>query len=125
MDSIQNTVVPDPFQTPQSKPHNISKLVKLLSKDEMNQILTNKVNDSPEKPESSFKKYSKEANENFSRHKRAARRDDKKNTCSLYIQTDPLIWRHIRETFPEVCIFFSFGLMLIFFFPSAAGCCLS
>ncbi|XP_055907029.1 disintegrin and metalloproteinase domain-containing protein 10 isoform X1 [Eupeodes corollae] len=24
-------------------------------------------------------------------------RDDKKNTCSLFIQTDPLIWRHIRE----------------------------
>ncbi|KAL9927282.1 zinc-dependent metalloprotease kuz isoform 2-T11 [Glossina fuscipes fuscipes] len=25
------------------------------------------------------------------------RREDNKNTCSLYIQTDPLIWRHIRE----------------------------
>ncbi|XP_055372053.1 disintegrin and metalloproteinase domain-containing protein 10 [Condylostylus longicornis] len=24
-------------------------------------------------------------------------REDNKNTCSLYIQTDPLIWRHIRE----------------------------
>ncbi|XP_054744302.1 disintegrin and metalloproteinase domain-containing protein 10 [Anastrepha obliqua] len=27
----------------------------------------------------------------------AARREENKNTCSLYIQTDPLIWRHIRE----------------------------
>ncbi|XP_048517768.1 disintegrin and metalloproteinase domain-containing protein 10 isoform X3 [Dendroctonus ponderosae] len=105
MDSIHNTVVPDPFPTSLEKPHNTSKLVKLLSKDETNQILTNKVNGSPVNPKSSyeagFKKYSKEANQNFSRHKRAARRDDKKNTCSLYIQTDPLIWRHIRETFPE------------------------
>ncbi|XP_056642317.1 disintegrin and metalloproteinase domain-containing protein 10 isoform X1 [Diorhabda sublineata] len=47
-------------------------------------------------------KYSKEANERSNtRHRRATRRDDTKNTCSLYIQTDPLIWRHIREGFPE------------------------
>ncbi|KAL3277841.1 hypothetical protein HHI36_013182 [Cryptolaemus montrouzieri] len=47
-------------------------------------------------------KYSKEANtHNHSRHKRATGRDSNKNTCSLYIQTDPLIWRHIREQFPE------------------------
>lgn len=52
--------------------------------------------------EEGFSKYSKEANEGHSRGKRAARRDENKNTCSLYIQTDPLIWRHIRETFPEV-----------------------
>lgn len=25
------------------------------------------------------------------------REDNKKNTCSLYIQTDPLIWRHVKE----------------------------
>lgn len=31
------------------------------------------------------------------------RREDNKNTCSLYIQTDPLIWRHIREGIAEVC----------------------
>ncbi|KAJ8947906.1 hypothetical protein NQ314_008530 [Rhamnusium bicolor] len=48
-------------------------------------------------------KYSKEANEESnSRHRRATRRDENKNTCSLYIQTDPLIWRHIREGFPEI-----------------------
>ncbi|KAL5282018.1 ADAM10 family protein [Megaselia abdita] len=47
-------------------------------------------------------KYSREANvlENIRSHKRLKRtatREDNKNTCSLYIQTDPLIWRHIRE----------------------------
>lgn len=29
-------------------------------------------------------------------------REDNKNTCSLYIQTDPLIWRHIREGIADV-----------------------
>lgn len=29
-------------------------------------------------------------------------REDNKNTCSLYIQTDPLIWRHIREGIVDV-----------------------
>lgn len=51
-----------------------------------------------------FNKYSKEANKNEKfRHKRATnnRREEKNSTCSLYIQTDPLIWRHIREGFPE------------------------
>lgn len=43
-------------------------------------------------------KYSKEAN---SRPKRATRFQER-NTCSLYIQTDPLIWRHIRESIPDV-----------------------
>lgn len=53
--------------------------------------------------EDPLNKYSREANDvNYSRHKRATKREDSKNTCSLYIQTDPLIWRHIREGFPEV-----------------------
>lgn len=55
--------------------------------------------------EDKFNKYSKVANEEdgFRRHKRAAtRQEENKNTCSLYIQTDPLIWKHIREGFPEV-----------------------
>lgn len=44
-------------------------------------------------------KYSKEAN---SRTKRGtASRYQERNTCSLYIQTDPLIWRHIRESIPD------------------------
>ena len=53
--------------------------------------------------EDNLSKYSREANkEEHARHKRATRRDENKNTCSLYIQTDPLIWKHIREGFPEV-----------------------
>ncbi|KAG5675130.1 hypothetical protein PVAND_005059 [Polypedilum vanderplanki] len=48
--------------------------------------------------ESAYEKYSKEAN---SRPKRATVRYQEKNTCSLYIQTDPLIWRHIRESIPD------------------------
>lgn len=63
-----------------------------------------------------YQKYSKEANaerdakseqewhvDTHERVKRAARpREDNKNTCSLYIQTDPLIWRHIREGIIDV-----------------------
>lgn len=66
-----------------------------------------------------YEKYSKEANvrgedESFSnsndwhtwshdRVRRATtRKDDNRNTCSLYIQTDPLIWRHIREGVVDV-----------------------
>lgn len=46
-------------------------------------------------------KYSEEANH---RSKRAttSTRYQERNTCSLYIQTDPLIWRHIRESIPDV-----------------------
>lgn len=39
------------------------------------------------------------------RAKRAARpKEENRNTCSLYIQTDPLIWRHIREGIADVSI---------------------
>lgn len=63
-------------------------------------------------------KYSKEANykesagrnddtewhqKSHERAKRATRpKEENKNTCSLYIQTDPLIWRHIREGIADV-----------------------
>lgn len=37
------------------------------------------------------------------RARRAARpKEENRNTCSLYIQTDPLIWRHIREGIADV-----------------------
>ena len=46
-------------------------------------------------------KYSKQANVAESlgpRVKRAAKENpNKRKSCSLYIQTDPLFWRHIRE----------------------------
>lgn len=67
-------------------------------------------------------KYTKEANWNdlpvesndgddwhqksHERAKRAARsKEENRNTCSLYIQTDPLIWRHIREGIADVNLF--------------------
>lgn len=63
-----------------------------------------------------YEKYTKEANyrtendgsewhhNSHERVRRAASRqkDDNRNTCSLYIQTDPLIWRHIREGVADV-----------------------
>jgi len=42
-------------------------------------------------------KYSREANEPSHRRPRRATRAKENNTCSLFIQTDPLIWRHISE----------------------------
>lgn len=51
--------------------------------------------------EDPFQKYSAEANQRSKRAATASRYQEK-NTCSLYIQTDPLIWRHIRESIPDV-----------------------
>lgn len=48
-----------------------------------------------------YQKYSEEANHRSKRAATAARYQER-NTCSLYIQTDPLIWRHIRESIPDV-----------------------
>ncbi|KAI8424135.1 hypothetical protein MSG28_002731 [Choristoneura fumiferana] len=46
-------------------------------------------------------KYSRAANTGGG-HSRARRATfDNRNTCSLYIKTDPLIWRHVREGFPD------------------------
>ncbi|KAL1132299.1 hypothetical protein AAG570_010256, partial [Ranatra chinensis] len=49
--------------------------------------------------ETPYKKYSREANTpHHSRSKRASRpKEENRNTCSLFIQTDPLIWRHIAD----------------------------
>lgn len=81
-------------------------------------------------------KYTKEANYNYdddddagdgdagksskkgARSKRAARpKEDNRNTCSLYIQTDPLIWRHIREGIADVSVQFTnaFFILLLTF----------
>lgn len=48
-------------------------------------------------------KYSEEVNRRSKRAATAARYQER-NTCSLYIQTDPLIWRHIRESIPDVSV---------------------
>lgn len=59
--------------------------------------------------ETPYDKYSKEMNLDdvdrglLSRNKRAIPnrlKEKERNTCSLFIQTDPLIWRHISE---QVC----------------------
>lgn len=43
--------------------------------------------------------------ESHERVRRAPRsKEENKSTCSLYIQTDPLIWRHIREGIADVSI---------------------
>lgn len=48
-----------------------------------------------------YNKYSRAANTGEHTRSRRAAPDEKGNTCSLYIQTDPLIWRHVREGFPD------------------------
>lgn len=104
MDRIQNSAVEDdevPIPTPKSRKH------KKASSEH------NKAKEQPKSPppsqssnhEDPVNKYSREANiaTKHERHKRATRlREENRNTCSLYIQTDPLIWKHIREGFPEV-----------------------
>ncbi|XP_031334979.1 disintegrin and metalloproteinase domain-containing protein 10 isoform X1 [Photinus pyralis] len=99
MDRIQNSAVEDdvaPIPIPKAK--KVQKKVHLehhKSKSDIRPLSF------PVNHEDTINKYSREANEHV-RHKRATRlREENKNTCSLYIQTDPLIWRHIREGFPE------------------------
>lgn len=103
MDRIQNSAVDDDVEVqkvPQPKPRKHKKVVKTPAASPSPPL-------SASNHEDWINKYSREANENesashSSRRKRATRgREEIKNTCSLYIQTDPLIWRHIREGFPE------------------------
>ena len=42
-------------------------------------------------------KYTAEANDPKVRVKRALENPNKKKSCSLYIQTDPLFWAHVKE----------------------------
>lgn len=85
MDRIQNSVIPDV-----SRPVTTSKNQK---------IFKSRVKPWNGDQESPGHKYSREANEPSHRRTRRATRpkEDNKNTCSLFIQTDPLIWRHISE----------------------------
>lgn len=111
MDKIQNSASPDSVSTtPPDATKQKPKKHKKVPSSNSNNIIKDKQNqhynkDKLPKPppnyEDGFNKYSKEANQAHSRNKRATRRDENKNTCSLYIQTDPLIWKHIREGFPE------------------------
>lgn len=107
MDRVANSAVDDDNIDAESKlteqnqiknsaPENVNKNHK------QEQILPKNLRNSFENP---YEKYSREANSNDSsshqRHKRAAPKENKRNTCSLFIQTDPLIWKHIREGFPD------------------------
>lgn len=91
MERIQNSAIEDDPPKVVPKPRKHKKAHSNNQKDMYNNYEENTLN-----------KYSKEANDaKHSRHKRATRANENKNTCSLYIQTDPLIYRHIREGFPE------------------------
>lgn len=85
MDRIQNSAEPDEERPVTEKKSDPPPVVKPWNSDQ----------------ESPGHKYSREANEPGShrRTRRATRpkEDKKNNTCSLFIQTDPLIWRHISE----------------------------
>ncbi|XP_030031412.1 disintegrin and metalloproteinase domain-containing protein 10 [Manduca sexta] len=60
----------------------------------------NSLRDDPPRYWEHHNKYSRSANTGeHARTRRAA--PDNRNTCSLYIQTDPLIWAHVREGFPD------------------------
>jgi len=50
-------------------------------------------------------KYTRQAADKYHngpvRTKRATKPKEERNTCSLFIQTDPLLWRHIKEQVPN------------------------
>lgn len=126
MDRVQNSAEemppppaerrrPDPLERQKQNPFN------------MNPSAHNNVDDPDDASSAAFKYpheiYSREANwhdtdeqmadewhqEAHKRVRRAPRpKEENKNTCSLYIQTDPLIWRHIREGIADV----SFAIMI-------------
>ncbi|KAK1136674.1 hypothetical protein K0M31_001216 [Melipona bicolor] len=83
MDRVQNSAEPDVSRPVTANEKKFKPQVKPWNGDQ----------------ESPGHKYSREANEpNHRRTRRATRpKEDNKNTCSLFIQTDPLIWRHISE----------------------------
>lgn len=115
MDSIQNSAVtPNDDRNPIFT-KNLNKTKKSHKK---NRKLKSILNDEFLLP---YQKYTMEANYLNSNnedadvwheksHERVRRatsgsrpKEENKNTCSLYIQTDPLIWRHIREGIADVC----------------------
>ncbi|KPJ18992.1 Disintegrin and metalloproteinase domain-containing protein 10 [Papilio machaon] len=60
----------------------------------------NSLRDDPPRYWEHHNKYSRAANTGEHTRKRRAANDNR-NTCSLFIETDPLIWRHVREGFPD------------------------
>ena len=77
----------------------------------MNSIQNNAVdNHAYFEPKSTFTTnhlLSPSANMFHNREKRSTKKrinDEIRNTCSLSIQTDPLLWRHIRQSFADVSL---------------------
>lgn len=112
MDSIQNAAVDEEIpQPPKAKHRNISSFETKPENVQQNSIFNQEFLLPHEK-------YSRAANwraqsntvndddwhaQSHERVRRATRpKEENKNTCSLYIQTDPLIWRHIREGIADV-----------------------
>lgn len=86
----RNTIIDEDFNYPYEKYSR-----------EANYKINNNNNNNSTKTEDGENDWHAESHE---RVKRAARtkEEQNKNTCSLYIQTDPLIWRHIREGIADV-----------------------
>lgn len=89
MDRIQSSGLDEPPPAPSNKSKTKDWKAAMAAKSWNNNVV----------PETPGHKYSREANEDKHRRTRRASRpkEDNKNTCSLFIQTDPLIWRHISE----------------------------
>jgi hypothetical protein len=114
MDQLQNSAIDEPEK-------EIPKLVSITNKNRARNVTATTKN--LEDFKYPYQKYSKEANwrsnddkvdddwhsKSHDRVKRATRpKDENRNTCSLFIQTDPLIWRHIRENIADVSFFFKY-----------------
>ncbi len=102
MDRIQNSVDDEEIELISlNSKNNGNDVNSTVDKDKIHYEHVNYKHDEAERINESAHphvKYSKEAN---SRTKRGTRSYQERNTCSLYIQTDPLIWRHIREAIPD------------------------
>lgn len=103
MEQIQNSVVENDHENPhveqiKTKTKKLpKKFVKSDNVDVDEMVKKKWYQHNPYENETPFTKYSEEANLGH-RSKRATRpKEENKNTCSLFIQTDPLIWRHITE----------------------------
>lgn len=113
MDSIQNAAADDEASPSPSKRHNLTSVYNNSGNVQRNSIFDQEFRLPHEK-------YSRDANwreqssavndddwhaQSHERARRATRpKEENKNTCSLYIQTDPLIWRHIREGIADVSL---------------------
>ena len=109
MEQIQNSAIEEDDEHVVEDNNKKSKTKKLPKKfRKSDKIINNDIEDKTKrKKDYTFRnheenethnKYSREANIGNSRSKRATRpKEENKNTCSLFIQTDPLIWRHITE----------------------------